>query len=73
MCFDQSTKNQLVKQCVQRIVQLEPVISSCINRIDLGVSNIYDRDDVIKTASILSNSLGQMDSDLVSLIELLDD
>lgn len=73
MALNDSVKESLLKQNMQRIVQLEPVIHQLVNAIDLGVSNVYDREDTLKSAETLANTLGQMDSDIVALITLMDD
>ena len=73
MALNYSVKESLIKQNMQRIVQLEPVIHQLINAIDLGVSNVYDKEDTLKSAETLANTLGQMDSDIAALITLLDD
>lgn len=65
-------KEELIKQDMQRIVQLEPGVHKLIGLLDLGVSDIYEREETLKIATTLGNTLAQMDSDLAALIELLD-
>lgn len=67
----ESDKKAIVKQNMQRIIQLEPQIHSLIGLLDLGVSSVYDREETIEIATFLSNTLNQMDSDLAALIDLL--
>ena len=73
MALNHSIKESLLKQNMQRIVQLESVVHQLINTVDLGVSNVYDREDTLKSAEALANTLGQMDSDIAALITLLND
>lgn len=71
--MNDSDKNAIIKQNIQRIIQLEPQIHRFVGLLDLGISSVYDSEETISIATSLSNTLGQMDSDLVSLIGLLDD
>ena len=73
MALNHSIKESLLKQNMQRIVQLESVVHQLINTVDLGVSNVYDREDTLKSAEALANTLGQMDSDIAALLTLLND
>ena len=70
--MNDSTKQELIKQNIQRLIQLEPNIHGLIGALDLGISNVYDYDETIEIATVLSDTLGQMDSDLTALINLLD-
>ena len=65
--------DKLIKMNIQRIIQLESVIHELIAKIDLGVSSVYEWDETIKAANVLNDTLGQMDADVVALIELLDE
>ena len=67
----ESDKKTILKQNMQRIIQLEPQIHSLVSLLDLGVSSVYDREETIRIATFLSDTLGQMDSDLAALIDLL--
>ena len=67
----ESDKEAIIKQNMQRIIQLEPQIHKLVGLLDLGISNIYDRDETIEIATSLSDTLGQMDSDLAALVDLL--
>lgn len=73
MALNSSIKESLLKQNMQRIVQLKPVIHKLINVINQEVSNVYDREETLKLAETLASTLGQMDSDVASLITLLND
>lgn len=66
-----SDKKIFIKQDMQRIVQLEPQIHELVGLLDLGVSSVYNREETIEIATFLSDTLGQMDSDLAALIDLL--
>jgi hypothetical protein len=65
--------NAIIKQSMQRIIQLEPQIHGLVGSLDLGVSNVYNREDTIEIATCLSDTLSQMDSDLTALMNLLDE
>ena len=67
----ESDKKAIIKQNMQRVIQLEPQIHRLIGLLDLGVSSVYDREETIRIATFLSDTLGQMDSDLAALIDLL--
>lgn len=69
--LDQKTKQKLVTQTIQRIVQIEPLITASVNQLDLNTS-LGNNGDTINTAQFLSNTLAQMDADLVTLVGLLD-
>ena len=64
-------KKIFIKQDMQRIVQLEPQIHGLVGLLDLGISSVYNREETIEIATFLSDTLGQMDSDLAALIDLL--
>lgn len=66
-------KKTMIRQDMQRIIQLEQQVHSLINALDLGVSRIYKEEETMDIATHLSNTLGQMDSDLAALIDLLTD
>ena len=66
-----SDKKVFIKQDMQRIVQLEPQIHELVGLLDLGVSSVYNLEETIEIATFLSDTLGQMDSDLAALIDLL--
>ncbi len=68
-----SDKKNIIKQNMKRIVQLEPQIHKLIGLLDLGVSSVYDSDETVDIAVSLSDTLGQMDSDISALINLLND
>ena len=61
----------ILKQNVQIIIQLETQLHTLIGFLDLGMSSVYNHDETIKIASTLSDTLGQMDSDLMSIINML--
>ena len=69
----ESDKQTIIKQDMQRIIQLEPQIHRLVGLLDLGVSSIYDREETIEIATSLSDTLGQMDSDLAALANLLNE
>ena len=69
----ESDKKLFIKQDMQRIIQLEPQIHRLVGLLDLGVSSIYDREETIEIATSLSDTLGQMDSDLAALANLLNE
>ena len=73
MVLDDSLNKVLCTQCVKRVVQLETTVDALINRLDLGVSGIYNDKDTLKSAILLSSILEQMNSDLSTIITLLDD
>ena len=73
MASDNSLSSTLCTQCVKRVVQLETTVDALINQLDLGVSGIYDNEKNLRTAMILSSILDQMNSDLQTMIVLLDD
>lgn len=66
-----SDKKNIIKQDMQRIIQLEPQIHRLVGLLDLGSSSVYDRNETIEIAIALSNTLSQMDSDLTALTDLL--
>lgn len=66
-----SDKETIIKQNMQRIIQLESQIHRLVGLLDLGISNVYDRSETLCVATSLSNTLGQVDSDLVAIIDLL--
>lgn len=71
--MNETTKKALIKQNIQRLIQLESNVHSLIGSLDLGISNVYDYDETIEIATVLSDVLGQMNSDLTALIDLLDE
>ena len=73
MVLDDSLNKVLCTQCVKRVVQLETTVDALINILDLGVSGIYNDKDTLKSAILLSSILEQMNSDLSTIITLLDD
>lgn len=70
--MNNADRKALVKQTMERIVQVDKTVTSLVGMVDLGVSNVYDNGETIEMIEILSNSLGQMDSDLAVLVNLLD-
>ena len=70
--MNNADRKALVKQTMERIVQVDKTVISLVGMVDLGVSNVYDNGETIEMIEILSNSLGQMDSDLAVLVNLLD-
>ena len=73
MVSDNSLNKVLCTQCVKRVVQLETTVDALINKLDLGVSGVYKDEDTLKSAILLSSILEQMNSDLSTIITLLDD
>ena len=71
MALNHYIKETLIKQNTQRIVQLKPVVHKLITSINQDISNTYDREETLKLAETLSSTLRQMDSDVESLISLL--
>jgi len=69
----ESDKKTIIKQNMQRVIQLEPQIHRLVGLLDLGISNVYYREETIEIATFLSDTLGQMDSDLAALINLLNE
>ena len=69
----ESDKKAIIKQDMQRIIQLEPQIHRLVGLLDLGISSVYDREETIEIATSLSDTLGQMDSDLAALVDLLNE
>lgn len=70
MNIELSTK--LICQNVKRIVELVPNIESTINTIDLETSTgMIDSENIIATAEIARSILLQMDSDLLTLITMM--
>lgn len=69
--MDSSTRKAILEQNMKRIISLEPQIHKLIGLLDLGISNVYDRDDTANIATALSDTLSQMDSDLMSLTNVL--
>ncbi len=69
----EANTNAIIIQNMQRIIQLEPQIHNLVGLLDLGVSNVYDREETIKIATLLSDTLGQMDSDLAALVDILNE
>lgn len=69
--MNSSTRKAILEQNMKRIISLEPRIHKLIGLLDLGISNVYDRDDTANIATALSDTLGQMDSDVVSLMNAL--
>ena len=69
----EDAKKTIIRQDMQRIIQLEQQVHNLINVLDLGISRIYKKDETMDIATHLSNTLGQMDSDLAALIDLLTD
>lgn len=66
-----NSKEDMISFNVKRLVELEPIVHSYISDIDLSCSNVYDRNDSRELIVQLTNVLGQMDSDLSALLELL--
>lgn len=66
-------KKAIVKQNVQRIIQLEPQIHKLVGLLDLGISKVYSQEKTVEIAMALSDTLNQMDSDLTALVDLLND
>lgn len=69
----ETDKKAIIKQNIQRIIQLEPQIRRLVGLLDLGISNVYNRDETIEIAISLSDTLSQMDSDLAALVNLLNE
>lgn len=70
--MDDDSKGELIKQTVQRIIQLEPNVSYYINKIDLGASSVYDDYQVAFNSGVILNSiLDQMAADVSTLLQLL--
>ena len=69
--MDNTIKELIIKQNMQHIVKLETQIHKLVALLDLGISNVYDRDDTIGVATALSDTLGQADADLVAIMNLL--
>lgn len=69
----ESDKKAIIKQDMQRIIELEAQIHRLVGLLDLGISSVYDREETIEIATFLSDTLGQMDSDLAALIDLLNE
>ena len=69
--IDGKMKEQMIAQNMKRIVQLEPTVSTLINRLDMATSSIYDVDETVQTAVMLSDILEQMNTDLTALINLI--
>jgi len=66
-------KKTIIKQNMQRIIQLEPQIHRLVGLLDLGISNVYNREETVEIAAYLSDTLSQMDSDLAALVDLLNE
>lgn len=69
--MDNTIKELIIKQNMQHIIQLETQIHKLVNLLDLGISNVYDRDNTIDIVTALSDTLGQTDADLVAIMNLL--
>lgn len=71
--MDNDIKQSIIKQNMQRVVELEAQIHKLVNLFDLGISSIYTVDETVSIATALSDTLSQMDSDLLAIINLISD
>lgn len=69
--MDNTIKELIIKQNMQHIVKLETQIHKLVALLDLGISNVYDRDDTIDVATALGDTMGQVDADLIAIMNLL--
>lgn len=69
----EDARKTIIHQDMQRIIQLEQLVHSLINALDLSISLSHKKEETMDIATHLSNTLGQMDSDLAALIDLLTD
>ena len=64
---------KLIKQNMLRLIQTETQLHELVALLDIGISGVYDSDEVFRITALLTDTLGQFGSDLSAIVTLIDD